>query len=302
MDYKSFVKEKMAMMKSSRMTQPEKMKKIGQLWRKHKQLKGGVLDDATPDSTTTPTPDKQDTNSTDTTTDDSKQQQSKPPAIEPLIPVDVALDNGIPPIITIHPNIYSRNALTYFLFTNLEDYLDSDFYKKYTSRITKVKQIKFNTSVREREIPFKKFRIAFAQNTFTDKTQWYIDPTDADEYLQMLLQLKDEDKVFTPLEFVSAKFIAQMGQKRKDIAMQDLYALAIRKDDEIAKIQKDNEAELAKQAELAEAKQSSAYYQGKQEGTIEGVQSVPQQQSSSGGDDSFLGALGTVGSTLLSFF
>jgi hypothetical protein len=116
----------------------------------------------------------------------------------------------------------------------------------------------------------------------------------------MLLQLKDEDKVFTPLEFVSAKFMAQMGQKRKDIAMQDLYALALRKDDEIAKIQKDNEAELARQAELAEAKQSSAYYQGKQEGTIEGVQSVP-QQSSSGGDDSFLGALGTVGSTLLSF-
>ncbi len=118
MDYKTFVKQKMAMMKSSRMTQPEKMKKIGQLWKKHKQLKGGVLDDATPD--TTATPDKQDTTTTDTTTDDSKQpQQPKPPAIEPLIPVDVALDNGIPPIITIHPNVYSRNALTYFLFTNL---------------------------------------------------------------------------------------------------------------------------------------------------------------------------------------
>jgi hypothetical protein len=193
MQYKDFVKQQMTQMKSSKMSQPEKMKKISQMWKEHK-TKGGVLDDK----------------ETKKQTMDEKQEE-EPDTMskglnlpEPFIDYNTMVNNGLPPYLAQHPNIYSGNLNNVLLFNNVEEFLDSSFYKKYKDRIVFKKAVKsFGGGDTEYNVPAKKFRIVFHANSFTDKSVWYIDPKDADEWLQIMNDSKDSH-ILIPVEFVSA--------------------------------------------------------------------------------------------------
>lgn len=336
--YRDFVKQHMSSL--SGMPQKEKMGIIAAMWHKQKGGKSESMPKMEKPKTTRrkkitggQVDDKEQPESSDTK--DTKQQTPAPkqtptpkqipvkqaPArkVIQLVPSQVALDNGIPPILTIHPNLYSANPLTFYLFTTMDDWFDSNFYKKYSDRMTKLKPIKdYSGYTRPKEVPFKLFRIGFTMNSFKDRTVWYLDPKDADEYISMLVELKDEDKVFQPVEFVSAKFMQLQREKSKEgIASSEeaakygyqlgAYDMAVQRNNVI----EDRQAQWARENQL---QVQGAYYEGQvtgmeKQGDISErlVRAMPQTtvnvSSGGGGDgggDSSI--LGTVGNVVGSFF
>ena len=231
MDYRSFVKQHMASMPSS-MSPKEKMKKIGEMWRASghsakKPVKGGKLP-----STGISLPkyfiDGRKIKYRGGDIEEQPQQQEEETISKglqlgkPFIDEQTMINNGLPPYLAQHPNVYSGNLNNVLLFNNTVDFLNSSFYKKYESKIVYKKPIKqFGGSDVEFDVPAKKLRIVFHSTSPSDKSVWYIDPIDTNEWLQIMNDAK-ESYLLTPVEFVSALKIKNIRETAAKQAQENL--------------------------------------------------------------------------------
>jgi hypothetical protein len=285
--YRAFVQKQMREMSDSNLSPQEKMKRIGALWReqglssaspakknvKKRTIRGGAVTDILLSSPAIAT-----------STNNPMTPQNGVPQVDPTL----MTDNGLPVYLCMHPNQFSRNQNEVILYQNTMQLMQSDFYKKYQNRMKLVMPIKsFNGQDKEKEIPAKPLRFVFHANNFTDKTQMYLDPEDADEYIDIWNQLKDIAWMI-PVEFASAQFMRDNKLKTMDAVKASeearengykwgLYDMAVQKNKDIDNIyqqrNKDIENIYKQQDErqnwmnqLSQANQNASYYKGQTEG------------------------------------
>jgi hypothetical protein len=186
----------------------------------------------------------------------------------PFIPPAVMNARGIPWFLAQHPSEYSANPNQVMLYRNEGQFLRSPIYQKYKDDIIPYEE-RAGYGVRFSQIiPGKPFRIVFRSRSFDDNNQYYMDLDDADSFMDFLDEAKDSN-MLTPVEFISARFIAK------------------------------NKAEMSKIADDSAAAYKVAYNQGLSD-QLEADQRAQQEaEAQQGEDDSgFTGALGAVGSVV----
>lgn len=127
------------------------------------------------------------------------------PKVDPIL-IQKMLDAGVPWTLAQHPNQFSANPNQVLNYRNVNDFLDSDFYNKYKSQIVKVSERKGYGKTQRSIIPGKPLRIVFASSSADDNTQFYIDPTDDDEFIDILNNAKDSN-ILVPIEYLSKQFM-----------------------------------------------------------------------------------------------
>ena len=142
-----------------------------------------------------------------------------------------------------------------------------------------------NKTTQPQEIPAKNYRFVFRSNGFADNDNFYLDPTDASEYMDIWLQIKDLPWM-QPVEFESYNAMVRNKQATAvsmgDIAVgyQSGYAWGLHDEADI------KNKDMEQRDEVAAANQKAAYYEGKSDGSSSG--------SSGSSGDSGLGIIGDV--------
>jgi hypothetical protein len=127
------------------------------------------------------------------------------PKVDPKL-LQKMMDAGVPWTLAQHPNVYSANPNQVLNYRNRADFTDSQFYNKYESEITKVNEKKGYGKGQRQIIKGKPLRIVFASSSPDDNVQFYIDPKDDDEFINILNDAK-ESNILVPIEFLSKQFM-----------------------------------------------------------------------------------------------
>jgi len=153
----------------------------------------------------------------------SKKARKNLYGIYPTIPDELfnkMMSAGVPWWLAQHPNEYSANPNEVLKYRNQEDFIQSPFYEKYKKGIIKVSERKGYGKTQREIIKGKPLRIVFASRSDYDNTQYYYDPKDDDEYIEMLNDAKDSN-ILVPIELLSKEFIDKNIQKSAIRVMED---------------------------------------------------------------------------------
>jgi hypothetical protein len=138
----------------------------------------------------------------------------------PFIPPHVMASRGIPWYLAQHPNQYSANPNQVLVFRNEAQFLKSPFYKKYSAQIVEVPERKGYATEVQQILPKKDFRIVFMSRSPDDTGQYYMDATDANQYMDVLDDAK-ESNILIPTEFMSQLFMKKNRDLGQIQALQD---------------------------------------------------------------------------------
>ena len=281
---------------------------------KRSRLYGGAVDNATeiPDAGTPAAGiSKTTAGTTPIDTNTSNAAPTYPQFVIPMgkmqVPASVMEQNGLPWMLAQHPNNYSRNDNEVILYNSAIAFMGSAFYAKYKDRLVYVKSITLysdmgNKTTQQQDIPGKDYRFVFRSSAFTDNDIFYLDPKDADEYIDIWLQIKDLP-FLQPVEFESFNAMKR-NQQATAVSMGDmslankngyewgLYDEAVIKNKDID--QRDQLAAINQNArdQVSAANINASYYQGKSEGQTEGAQDAAASSGSSDGLGDVLGFIG----------
>lgn len=127
------------------------------------------------------------------------------PKVDPIL-LQKMMDAGVPWTLAQHPNQFSANPNQVLNYRNKDDFIESNFYNKYKSQLVKVGEKKGYGKTQRSIIAGKPLRIVFASSSPNDNTQFYIDPTDDDEFITILNDAKDSN-ILVPIEYLSKQFM-----------------------------------------------------------------------------------------------
>lgn len=127
---------------------------------------------------------------------------------EPYVPPKDMNARGLPWYLAQHPNEYSANPNQVMLYRNEGQFLRSPIYQKYKDDIQLYQERAGYGTRFAQIIPGKPFRIVFRSKSFDDNNQYILDLDDADAFMDFIDQAKDSN-ILTPVEFLSAQFMAK---------------------------------------------------------------------------------------------